>query len=491
MTVAIATKRAVAYRRVSTVEQAGERHSSLETQDAHIQGYCSSFGLASVASFTDVASGRRDDRAQYREMVKYVLQGGADVIVVQFLDRFGRNPREILRRVWELQENGVEVVASDEDFKEELVLLVKAGMAGQESKRNSERVRANMMSAASKGVHFGRPPYGYRRVRQGEAVAYEQDPAEAAAVQEMARLVVDENLGFKAIADRLTAGGFPSRNPLGWSADTVRRILANEALAGTLVFNKKPRKGTPDAALVTVPDYFPAILSRDQWEAMHARLAIRRENPRGRTHVSDYLLSGIVRCGHCGGPMVGKVSYAYKGRQYKNYWCSNAQRARSKCAIYNGHSAKKLEAAILEHLGQYSDPERVQTLLAATRTEDVGKHDAELRQVERRLADLDRDFAENLGLLKRGVLDEQDFLRANAARKHERTAMETRRADLAAQVTTAAAQDAAVATLPARVRGFLDDVDALETRKAKAILQSILLAAHVYRDGRIELEFRK
>ncbi len=47
----------------------------------------------------------------------------------------------------------------------------------------------------------------------------------------------------------------------------------------------------------------------------------------------------------------------------------------------------------------------------------------------------------------------------------------------------------AVGTLPTRVRSFLKDVEALDTRRAKALLQTILSAAHVYRDGRIEFEF--
>ncbi len=45
-------------------------------------------------------------------------------------------------------------------------------------------------------------------------------------------------------------------------------------------------------------------------------------------------------------------------------------------------------------------------------------------------------------------------------------------------------------SLPTRVRSFLKDVQELDTRRAKALLQTILSAAHVYRDGRIELEFR-
>ena len=47
-----------------------------------------------------------------------------------------------------------------------------------------------------------------------------------------------------------------------------------------------------------------------------------------------------------------------------------------------------------------------------------------------------------------------------------------------------------VGSLPTRVRSFLKDLQDLDTRRAKALLQTILSAAHVYRDGRIELEFR-
>ena len=94
---ALSTRRAVGYFRVSSTGQTGERHSSLETQEARFHEYCERESLASVATFTDVVSGRRDDRREYGQMVEYVLQGNADVIVVQFLDRFGRNPKEILQ----------------------------------------------------------------------------------------------------------------------------------------------------------------------------------------------------------------------------------------------------------------------------------------------------------------------------------------------------------------------------------------------------------
>ena len=151
MTTQISVKRAVGYFRVSTPGQSGEFHSSLDTQAAHFAECYKRTALVPIATFTDIVTGRRDDRKEYLRLVDFVIRGGADVIVVQFLDRFGRTPREILRRYWDLEERGVEVVATDEDLREELMLLIKAGIAVAESRRNSERMRANMARRAMAG----------------------------------------------------------------------------------------------------------------------------------------------------------------------------------------------------------------------------------------------------------------------------------------------------------------------------------------------------
>ena len=77
-------------------------------------------------------------------MAEYSKKHRPDEVVVQYLDHFRLNPREILQGYWELQGHGVTVVATDENIKEELLLLIKAGIAGAESRRTSGRVRANM-----------------------------------------------------------------------------------------------------------------------------------------------------------------------------------------------------------------------------------------------------------------------------------------------------------------------------------------------------------
>lgn len=447
-----------------------------------------------VGTFTDVLSGRRDDRKEYRRMVDCVVEG--DVIVVQFLDRFGRNPREILRRYWDLEERGVSVVATDEDIKEELLLLVKAGMAGAESRRISERVRANMSRAVSKGVHAARPPYGLRPVREvkeGKVVVHwELDPIEAPVVREMYRFVVEENKSYKSTADRLSAMGYRARGGRPLAAFTIQRVLSNPAIMGTLIYGRKSRKGNQKLDMVTVPDFFPAILTKEEWQRLQERLNIRRETPKGKAHSSVYLLSGIVRCGHCGGPMVGRAGSQYKDKRYRNYWCSRAMKSRDLCSVSNGHSVPKLEKAILEYLGQFSDPEIVREHLSAVERKDLKRYESELLGVEKRLAELDAQSMKRLDdLLKRGILTEQEFSRANQTARNEAKALEDRRTELADRIGRESDKAALAERVPTEIKTFLEAFEGMDIRQQKAHLQTILKAAHVYRDGHIELEFRQ
>ena len=497
MTIQVGSKRAAGYFRVSTPGQAGEQHSSLDTQAAHFSEYCQRHQLAPVATFTDVLTGRRDDRKEYLRLVDFVVNGGADVIVVQFLDRFGRNPREILRRYWDLEERGVQVVASDEDIREELMLLIKAGIAGAESRRNSERMRANMARSVPRGVHAARPPYGLRKNRTLEGdrvhVEWDIDPAEAPLVREMYQLAVEENVGYKAIADRLTATGNRARDGGPFRSFTIQSALTNPAIRGSLTCGRKPRKENPKPELVEVPDFFPRILSDDEWTRLQERLSIRRESARGQTHSSQYLLSGIATCGHCGGPMAGRVGarkQSNPNERYRSYRCSRAGTSREACAFYNGHAANGLETAVLEYLGQFSDPKKVTEFLDASEQKDTKQHEAELARMRKRLKGMETALLNDLDRLDRHVIQEQEFALRNEARREETSKLEARDKELSGWLERERSTKEQIERLPVAIGTFLDDFQKIDVRWQKAQLQTILKAAHIYRDGAVELEFR-
>ena len=68
--------------------------------------------------------------------------------------------------------------------------------------------------------------------------------------------------------------------------------------------------------------------------------------------------------------------------------------------------------------------------------------------------------------------------------------MRSLQADLEASVASQRELEAQAAPVPVKVRSFLEDIQGMEVRQAKAILQGIIKAAHVFSDGRIEMEFR-
>lgn len=493
-----AQKRAVGYARVSTDQQVGFHHASLDTQEKRIIDHSVGFNYSLVQTFVDVQSGRRDDRPDYQRMLAFVRDDGADVVVVQYLDRFGRNPEEILGRFWELKRLGVTIDVTDEDIQEEFVLLMRAGIAGAESKRTSERVKANMARIVSRGTHSGRTPFGFKPARRfdgSRAIVdhWEIDAPQAEVIREMVRLATEDNRGFLSIANTLNEKGYRTASGGTWVAASVHVILRNPVLNGTMVYGRRgKKKGNVDEEknLIRVENAFPKILSDQDWVALQKRLDIRREHSRGATHKSDYVLSGIARCGHCGGPMTGKMTSTYKGKKYAKYYCSRAQHSREACAFYNGHAAPKLEAAVLEYLAQYSDTKKVRELLDADGRREIKKREAELRRIGKQLTAIEADFDKNLDLLKRDILNDDEFTKANEARRQERSQLEARQVGLASKLRAQAERHDAVTALPAQIRSFLKDFQSLEVRKAKALLQTILASAHVYKDGRIELAFR-
>jgi ABC-type anion transport system duplicated permease subunit len=189
--------------------------------------------------------------------------------------------------------------------------------------------------------------------------------------------------------------------------------------------------------------------------------------------------------------MVGKAGYSYKGKQYRNYYCSNATKSKGLCSTYNGHAASKLEGAILKYLGEFSDPIRVREYLAMTEKQGTEKYEVELKQIDKRLADLDAQFLSQLdGLLKRKVINEQEFTKANTAARSQKAELEVRKEALSKLLSQAKASEALIERVPKAIKTFEEAFQNLELRQQKAQLQTILKAARIYKDGKIELEFR-
>ena len=188
--------------------------------------------------------------------------------------------------------------------------------------------------------------------------------------------------------------------------------------------------------------------------------------------------------------MVGKKGSTYKGKNYRNYWCSRATKSRSLCATYNGHSTTKLEQAVLDYLGEFSDPALVKQHLAIVQAKELEQKEAELAGVTRALSDLEGQFLKHLDLLKRGVLSEAEFSKANEVARSQSVGLDARREELNSWLERQRSRVSTAELLPRAIKSFLTDFEGLDVRHQKAQLQAILKSAYVFRDDHIELEFR-
>ena len=102
----------------------------------------------------------------------------------------------------------------------------------------------------------------------------------------------------------------------------------------------------------------------------------------------------------------------------------------------DGHSVTKLEGAVLEYLGRFSNAELVKQYLDAADREELMKLEAQLHDIERRLADSESGFLKKLDdLLTRNVLNEAEFDKANRAEEHDRNArLQAQRVDIKARL---------------------------------------------------------
>ena len=165
-------------------------------------------------------------------------------------------------------------------------------------------------------------------------------------------------------------------------------------------------------------------------------------------------------------------------------------KSRALCAFYNGHSTTNVERAVLEYLGQFSDPELVKEHLAAVQAKELADKEAELVGVEQALGKVEGQFLQHLDLLQREVISEPEFVKANESARTQASALEARRDELRTWVGEQRERVLAAERLPGAVGSFLGEFQGMGVRQQKAQLQTILKAAYVNKDNSIELEFR-
>ena len=203
-----------------------------------------------------------------------------------------------------------------------------------------DRILEGFTAKALKGEWLGgRAPYGYANDREHQTLTIV--PEEATTVRRVYRRYL-AGLGAKSIAEELNQAGLYARGARRWRANDVLRLLASPTYAGLLERNDE-----------YLPGLHEAIVSQ---ETFNRAMALRQTKvgpdqfAKMAAGNSEFFLTGVVRCGVCGGAVVGAAANS-KGRRYRYYDCSmKNKRADAERCRNDRVDADALESAVVSQL---------------------------------------------------------------------------------------------------------------------------------------------
>jgi DNA invertase Pin-like site-specific DNA recombinase len=396
--------RAAIYARYSSDRQS---ETSAEDQARLCRARVEQEGWHLVDVFADLAiSGATRSRPGLDAMLGRT--GEFDVVVAESLDRLSRDQEDIAGIYKRLRFAGVRIVTLSEGEVSELHIGLKGTMGALFLKELGEKTRRGQVGRVAQGRIPGGISYGYRRVTklgvdgEPERGLREIDEAQAAVVRRIFREFL-AGRSPRAIALALNKEGVPSPSGKEWRANTINGnrergngILHNELYAGVISYNRqrfvrdpgtRKRVARPNPrdqwVTTTVPDL--TIIDQQSWDETAARFAevagVRPERQRRPKR----LLSGLLRCGSCGG------SYTVIGR---DQWGCGTRRETGTCDNNRSISNTVLERRVLGALKERMlQPEAIAAYIKAYQQalqEDRQRKSKERRTLEKRLAEAER-----------------------------------------------------------------------------------------------------
>lgn len=360
----VALIKVTAYCRVSTDND--DQLNSLVNQEKYFADYINSqpnWEYVPLYADEGISGTSTKKRKNFNKMISDAHLGKFNLILTKEVSRFARNTVDTLQYTRELKDINVGVLFMSDNINSmdsdgELRLTIMSGIAQDESRRTSERVKWGQQRSMEKGVVFGHTILGYK-IKNG---VLEVDPAEANTVRIIFRKYLEEAKGLPTIAKELECAGLlTSYGKKRWDATAVQRILTNEKYAGDLKQKKfitpnylthqiKRNKGEEE--FVIIKNNHEAIIERDVFEKVQQEMASRGlKINAGTKHTQRYAFSGKLRCGFCDSTFISRSRRTNNGQgMYKRWQCSKYFKYGSSRNNTEGCENTMIRNEILEHV---------------------------------------------------------------------------------------------------------------------------------------------
>lgn len=466
------------YTRVSTAEQVLEGF-SLDAQLHRLRAYCESQGWEIADVYTDEGISAKDTvRPELQRMFSDIESGKLDVVLVYKLDRLTRSVHDLYDMLNLFDKHNVGFKSSTEVFDTttamgRLFITIVGALAQWERETIGERSRFGQAQMVREGRYFGHTaPYGYE-LCDG---ALHIHPSESPVVRMIFELYLGGN-GTSRIVKHLNDSKNSIPRPRGsetWSMKVVMGIVKNEAYAGYVRYGNKT-KGKPGKEFVLAKSDHEPIVSEEDFNRAQQLVKTRRTAP-PRSGTGIHPLVGVLRCGLCGGAMVGRTERAGQGGRvnpYYGYICNTRRHART-CAM-KMWKREKIEGSVIQEIERMSAG-----ILKAAQDEPVQTDNSrDIKRIENALQRLsaqrkkwtdafnkDHITSENLGEQFRTITAEENALKDQL--QH-----------LSAQPSKASVD---------HLRNFSQHWEAGTPQERKELIRDVAETIWVYSDGEVKVQ---
>ncbi|GAG98446.1 unnamed protein product, partial [marine sediment metagenome] len=265
---------------------------------------------------------------------------------------------------------------------------------------------------ASRGFYVASyAPYGYRKVKVTdggrERPKLEIEPYQAQVVRRIFESVL-EGKGLIDISKELNREGIISPRGNSWGKTTIHKILTNEAYTGTLVWGRRSIRNLPP---IRLENAWPAIVDHDTFDRVQALLKERAFVTLHPKRVSsNYLLSGLAKCGYCGKTLIGQDA---KGGRFRYYVCGTLQKKGTGSCPARYTNSSKLEQVVIrkikEHILTYENLKELVYLVNGEMDAAAGEYRERLNVISVEIDNVNQRLERLYDALETGSLQLSDL----------------------------------------------------------------------------------
>lgn len=356
------------YARVSTEKV--EQQASIKHQEEHFEELIHSNNRWKFAgSYIDdgISGIHADKREEFQKMLRDAKLGKIDMIITKEISRFARNTLDSIQYTRELlsygvcvwfQNDGINTIDDDSEFR----LTIMAGVAQDEIRKLSSRVKFGHAQSIKNGVVLGHRMYGYSN-NQGKL---ELVPEEA----DMVRMIFQDyasGISTPRIEKKLWYMGYRSLKGGKINRDVIKNIIRNPKYKGYYCGGKvkvidmftKKQEFLPQSEWVMFKDdgsRVPQIIDEATWEKANAYLRERGEAIKSRrtSFKNENIFTGKLFCANDGAPYWMKQHYI-RGKEDVRWVCSyKIKNGAASCNSF-GLAESELKEVIAELINKSSE----------------------------------------------------------------------------------------------------------------------------------------